>query len=176
LQAGSQVETLSTSTAAGTTAINLTGNEFANSVNGNAGANALNGGVGNDTLWGGAGTDTLTGSWGADRLNGGPGADRFDFDFIGETPANGFDTITDFSHAQADRIDLSTIDARTTVAGDQAFTFIGGAAFTGVAGQLRFASSGGNTWVAGDVDGNAAADFLILLTGIVPLLAGDFLL
>ena len=39
LSAGQEVETLATSNAAGTTAINLTGNEFNNRLNGNAGAN-----------------------------------------------------------------------------------------------------------------------------------------
>ena len=50
LTAGVAIETLRTANAAGTTAINLTGNEFANIVTGNAGANILNAGAGNDTL------------------------------------------------------------------------------------------------------------------------------
>jgi hypothetical protein len=33
--------------------------------------------------------------------------------------------------------DLATIDANTLVAGNQAFSFIGSAAFSGAAGQLR---------------------------------------
>ena len=57
LAAGVSVETLRTTNAAGTTAINLTGNELANTVTGNAGANVINGGGGNDTLTGGAGND-----------------------------------------------------------------------------------------------------------------------
>ncbi len=48
------------------------------------------------------------------------------------------DRIIDFSHAQGDRVDLARIDARFTVAGNQAFSFIGTAAFTGVAGQLHY--------------------------------------
>ena len=52
------------------------------------------------------------------------------------------DRITDFSHAQADRIDLSAIDASTGAAGDQAFSFIGAGLYTGVAGQLRFSVVG----------------------------------
>jgi hypothetical protein len=51
------------------------------------------------------------------------------------------DRITDFSHAQGDRIDLAGIDARFTVAGDQAFSFIGTGLYTGVAGQLRYAAA-----------------------------------
>ena len=40
------------------------------------------------------------------------------------------DTLVDFSHAQGDTFDLSAIDANTATAGNQAFTFIGEAAFT----------------------------------------------
>ena len=58
LSAGQEVETLATSNAAGTTAINLTGNEFNNRLNGNAGANMLNGGAGIDQLYGYGGNDT----------------------------------------------------------------------------------------------------------------------
>ncbi len=57
LAAGVSVETLRTTNAAGTTAINLTGNELINIVTGNAGANVLNGGGGVDTLTGNAGND-----------------------------------------------------------------------------------------------------------------------
>jgi len=42
LEAGSEVELVTTTNAAGTTAINLTGNAFANTIYGNAGANIVN--------------------------------------------------------------------------------------------------------------------------------------
>ncbi|VVO33456.1 Mannuronan C5-epimerase AlgE5 [Pseudomonas fluorescens] len=42
----------------GAAAVNLTGNELANTLTGNAAANILNGGAGADTLIGGAGNDT----------------------------------------------------------------------------------------------------------------------
>ena len=58
LAAGVAVETLRTTNAAGTAAINLTGNNLANIVIGNAGANNLNGGGGPDTMQGLAGNDT----------------------------------------------------------------------------------------------------------------------
>jgi serralysin len=78
LKAGVHVEQLLTANAAGTSAINLTGNEFANLVVGNAGANILNGGGGIDTLRGLGGDDAYhidnaadviqeTASGGADR-------------------------------------------------------------------------------------------------------------
>ena len=58
LNAGAQVETLRTAAPTATTAINLSGNEFANIVTGNAGNNVLNGRGGNDTLQGGAGNNS----------------------------------------------------------------------------------------------------------------------
>ncbi|MET4520156.1 hypothetical protein [Bradyrhizobium sp. I1.7.5] len=59
LAAGREIERLDTINAAGTTAINLTGNEFGQSIIGNAGTNILNGGGGADTLWGLGGNDTF---------------------------------------------------------------------------------------------------------------------
>jgi hypothetical protein len=76
--------------------------------------------------------------------------------------------------ASGDQIDLSQIDA---VAGgtDNAFNFVGSSAFQN-AGDLRVAVKGANTLVAGDVDGDGAADFAIVLAGVVALQAGDFIL
>ncbi len=53
----------------GTSAINGTGNELANSIAGNAASNQLNGGAGNDTLNGAAGADSLIGGLGNDFYN-----------------------------------------------------------------------------------------------------------
>lgn len=58
LRVGVEVERLTTIDAAATTAINLTGNEFAQTIVGNAGANRLYGAEGNDVLTGGAGATT----------------------------------------------------------------------------------------------------------------------
>ena len=71
----------------------------------------------------------------------------------------GADRITDFKR-DTDKLDLTPIDA---IAGgaDNAFSFIGAGAFAGVAGQLRAYSSGGNFFVAGDVNGDGVADFTI---------------
>ncbi len=59
LATGDNIEFMQTTNAALTTAINLLGNELAQSINGNAGANLLNGGGGNDTLTGGLGNDVF---------------------------------------------------------------------------------------------------------------------
>ena len=74
-------------------------------------------------------------------------------------------------------VDVSAIDANTTAAalGDQAFTFIGTAAFT-AAGQLHYVQTAGITILEGNVNAALGADFQIALTGTQNLLAGDFTL
>ncbi len=82
------------------------------------------------------------------------------------------DVVTDFDAAQGDRISLRAIDADTTLAGDQAFSWIGTAAFGGVAGQLRFAGG----VLQGDVDGDRVADFAMTLDGVTSLSRADVFL
>jgi Ca2+-binding RTX toxin-like protein len=166
------VERLSLS---GTADLDGNGNALANRLDGNAGANRLDGGEGNDTLYGGAGHDTLIGGGGADLLDGGLGADLLTgglgadrFVFRSAVEANG-DVISDFSVLQGDRIDLRGIDAVPSVPGDQAFVMIGDAAFSNVAGQLRFAGG----VLEGDVTGDGVADFQITLTGVASLSAAS---
>lgn len=165
-------------------------------LNGGLGNDTLDGGTGDDTLYGYIGDDTLIGNTGADRMNGGDGldllrggagrdvmtggaqADKFDFDSKTDsvTTAGQRDVIADFVRAQGDKIDLSTIDARTTAAGNQSFTFIGSAAFSGKAGQLHFRVEAGNAIVEGDLNGDRKADFAIEVRGLTSLLSGDFVL
>jgi len=161
---------------AGTTNLNGKGNALANRLDGNAGANSLDGGEGDDSLYGlggddtligGAGADFLDGGSGADRLAGGLGGDRFYFGSAGEAHR---DVIVDFSATQGDRINLLAIDANSRLAGDQAFAWIGSAAFGGLAGQLRFESG----MLEGDVDGDGTADFQIGVTGVASLTSASF--
>jgi Ca2+-binding RTX toxin-like protein len=136
----------------------------------------LFGGAGNDALIGGAGADTLFGAGGADNLTGGAGADVFRYDATSDSTTGAVDDISGFQ-AGLDKIDLSRIDADTLTADDQAFSWIGDAAFSHVAGELRFYESGGYGWVEGDTNGDGSADFVIALTAPPALLAqGDFLL
>jgi Ca2+-binding RTX toxin-like protein len=143
---------------------------------GGSGNDGLIGGGAAETLSGGAGNDTLYGVGGADVLVGGAGADRFFFAALNQSPVGGADRITDFSHAQADRIDLAAVDANGAGAGNGTFAFIGTAGFTGVAGQLHYALAGASTVVSGDVNGDRVADFQIILTGAIALVAADFVL
>jgi Ca2+-binding RTX toxin-like protein len=75
LGAGVAVESLTTASAVGTGAIDLTGNELDNAIQGNAGANVLDGSAGSDALSGFGGDDLLAGGAGDDRLEGGDGFD-----------------------------------------------------------------------------------------------------
>jgi Ca2+-binding RTX toxin-like protein len=79
LVAGSEIELLRTTGSATTYAVNLTGNEFNNTIVGNSAANIINGGGGADTLYGYGGDD----SYYVDN----PG------DVVVETAGNGTDTI-----------------------------------------------------------------------------------
>lgn len=147
-----------------------------NRLFGEEGDDSLTSGKGADRLEGGDGDDRLTGGRGQDTLVGGVGRDTFVFN-EGDSRAGRSlaDVITDFSHADRDRIDLSRIDAVAgTIDADESFSFIGDSKFTGVAGELRFAQVGGQTFVAGDVDGDSVADFQIALNGTIDLVAGDF--
>jgi Ca2+-binding RTX toxin-like protein len=156
----------------------LVGNSGANSLSGGNGNDYINGGAGNDTLNGGAGNDRLIGGAGRDTLNGGAGNDRFDFDLVSESPAGpaSRDSIVGgFSHG-SDLIDLATIDANTLVAGNQAFSFIGSAAFSGVAGQLRYTNYSGNVIIDADVNGDSTADMQILVAGTSFMTGTDFVL
>ncbi len=79
LGAGMEVEILSTAFQDGTQAIDLTGNELANTIVGNNGVNILTGGAGDDRLLGHGGDDVLIGGAGDDRMDGGLGVDTADF-------------------------------------------------------------------------------------------------
>lgn len=133
--------------------------------------------IGNDTLTGGTGSDSLSGDDGKDTLTGGAKNDVFYYDDFAESgPAKAArDLITDFSHRQADRIDLSEIDA-VDGGSDDAFIFLGADRFTGTEGELRAVRSARDTTVFGDIDGDKLADFAITLTGAMTLVAGDFVL
>jgi Ca2+-binding RTX toxin-like protein len=141
---------------------------------------SLYGGAGADSLIGGANGDLLRGNGGADTLTGGSGADTFQYFAAGDSTVAASDHILDFTNG-TDRIDLLRVDADTTQAGDQAFSFIDGNAFSGHAGELRTAydAGSGHWFVQGDTDGDGQADFQILVdvTGQnVHFAATDFIL
>ena len=85
--------------------------------------------------------------------------------------------IEDFVEGGEDRLDLSAVDANGAGAGNGAFAFLGAGAFTGAGAELRsVATSAALTVVSADLDGDAQADFALLLTGAHTLSASDILL
>ncbi|MDZ3833690.1 MAG: right-handed parallel beta-helix repeat-containing protein [Sphingopyxis sp.] len=153
---------------------NLSGDDGDDHLFGEAGNDTLLGGNGNDFLWGGDGNDILEGGAGSDVMTGGAGADEFRFrsDHIS---ADAVDVITDFQRG-VDVIGLRAIDANINTRADDAFKFVGTAAFSGKAGELRYEVSNGTAHVYGDVNGDGIADFTIVLNGVQTLGAEDFYL
>ena len=143
---------------------NLLGSGFADKLTGNGRANRITGGPG------------------ADLLTGGAGGDVFSYARLDDSPkGSGRDRIADFNAGTpttfVDRIDLSAIDAKTGP-GNQAFTFIGTAAFSNVKGQLRVQQAGTTAVITGDVNGDAIADFeidLLNFTDLTRLTSIDFI-
>ena len=154
----------------------LRGQENRDTLVGGAGDDRLYGGAQVDELFGGHGSDILSGGTGRDTLSGGTGEDLFLFDDgeTGNTLASA-DIVTDFSRIEGDKLRLEAIDA---IAGgeDDAFAFIGDAAFSGTAGELRYEQGANYTLVLGDTDGDGLADLAIRLDGVIDLTVQDFVL
>ncbi|MBP1858596.1 M10 family metallopeptidase C-terminal domain-containing protein [Rhizobium herbae] len=156
----------------------LTGSSHADKLYGNTGTNLLTGGSDDDLLNGGNGSDTLLGGLGADDLTGGAGGDTFVFRTLADSTVAmaGRDTIYDFSGMGGDHIDLSAIDANAMTSGNQAFTYLGTAVFTGNAGELRYIERASDTYVYGDTNGDKKVDFAIHLDDAISLSKEYFIL
>jgi Ca2+-binding RTX toxin-like protein len=127
----------------------LDGYGGADSLKGYGGADHLFGGGGQDYLVGMDGDDQLVGDDGNDMLNGGRGTDHLvgwsgtdtflfsSVEDLGLTRATA-DFILDVNPGEGDRMDLTGIDANVYAPGDQAFTFIGTAPFSGTPGEIRY--------------------------------------
>ena len=130
------------------------------------GGTVFTGGADNESIQGSAGNDTLTGGLGKDALTGGDGNDVYDFNAVAESPAGANKDVVSGFTSGADTIDLSGIDAISGNANaNDAFSYLAGAAFTNVAGQLRFDVA--TQTLQADVDGNGGADFEVQLVGVV---------
>ena len=140
-------------------------------------ADTLYGMDGDDFIDGGAGHDDISGGTGRDMLEGEGGADTFVWGSTSETyflkdrdgvvyDGCNMDVIEDFNSAEGDLIDLSGIDADLYVSGNQAFTFIGNAAFSGTPGELNYYQSGGDTYIQMQTGTSTDIEGVILLPGI----------
>lgn len=185
--------------AGGQGADNITGGPASDLLSGDVGNDTLDGLAGNDQLNGGDGDDTITGGLGDDDLTGGAGADTFAFaagDLSAAPSDTVFDEISDWETA-SDIIDyavdltivqnaasalavaainaegICTFDAADDTLAErivaaEAGINAGGAA---AAGQFCVFEQGGNSYVfiSDGVDGVAAGDMLIQLTGVTGL-------
>jgi serralysin len=149
------------------------------------------GGTGDDKLSGNSAANRLEGGSGADRLGGGPGVDSliggsggdvFVFSSLGDSQSYAHrsdgkkkapDMLADFQSG-VDRIDLSGIDAVWGTAANEAFIFVGAAAFSGQAGELRIVQGPDRVQVFADVDGNGIADFHLIVMSTT-IAAADFI-
>lgn len=148
-------------------ALNIYGDSASNLMYGlDAQNDILHGYADNDSLYGRTGNDELIGGTGVDGLFGGGGADTFVFDATNESLTTNPDVIGDFSHAEGDTIQLSSIGS---------FSFLGTSAFTGAGNEIRYGSDGsGNTLVHVDTNGDSVDDMVIKLIGNISLVSSDF--
>ncbi|HEX8443752.1 MAG TPA: M10 family metallopeptidase [Allosphingosinicella sp.] len=121
------------------------------------------GGAGNDILIGNQAANLLDGGRGADQLTGGAGADTFLFR-TGDSEPGARDVIADFASGQ-DKISFE---------GFGALSFVGNAAFSGKANELRYWNEGSSTFVGVDANGDRNVDLLIELSGTQTLSSADF--
>ncbi|HET9811489.1 MAG TPA: calcium-binding protein, partial [Sphingomicrobium sp.] len=137
---------------------------------------------GTDVMIGSASSEGFANVWvnvsGADVFTGNGGADIFDYTWA-VAGMNG-DTITDFDFD--DVIDLS-LNGSTELWGNGGYLadhFIGGADFSGIAGEYRFSAHDGMTFVEADTDGDGLADQVLTLANgeyaLVETLAGSNIL
>jgi Ca2+-binding RTX toxin-like protein len=154
LSAGAEIEAFATAAAAGTTALNLTGNAYANAITGNAGANMLNGGLGRDVLTGLGGTDS--------------------FVFDTALGANNVDTIADY--AKGERILLDdAIFARAGAVGQlTGAAFYSGTAAHDANDRIIYDAKTGAVFYDADGTGATAAVQFATVTGGPTLNAADF--
>ncbi|WP_181150071.1 M10 family metallopeptidase C-terminal domain-containing protein, partial [Ensifer aridi] len=171
----------------GSAADSITGNQAANTLWGYGGNDVLNGDSGNDALYGSDGRDKIRGGDGNDRILGGSGRDYLSGatgadTFVYKTPSEstvastGRDTIYGFLPSEADRIDLSAIDANAMTRTNNGFAFLGGKEFRGNAGELRYVKEATDTYIYADINGDKKADISIHLDVAIIMEKGFFVL
>jgi len=161
----------------------LYGSNYADTLTGTRGNNEIIGLGGADVIDGGAGNDLINGDQGKDTLTGGIGADRFNFVF---TPlAKDADLITDFSHAERDKIVLDPLaysglsDARGhAITSAELYAAAGATSAHDSTDRIIYNTTTGVLYYDADgIGGAAAVQIATLGTGTHPaLVAGDIML
>ncbi|MDO5612245.1 MAG: hypothetical protein Q4G14_03265 [Paracoccus sp. (in: a-proteobacteria)] len=131
--------------------------------------NSLYGGAGNDTLIGGKGGALFVGGSGRDIMTGGPvgeSADLFLFHFASDSRAGAARDIIRNFDIDEDRVSIE-MDADINQPGKQLF---GSLTQDGPsANAIWYHYEAGNTIIAADVDGDAVADFELLIEGVTDI-------
>lgn len=153
---GSEVEILETTDPRASTRLDLSGNEFNNTIIGNEGNN------------------TIVGYGGRDVLTGGGSGDVFVWTSTAETrqAATEADVVTDFNHLVGDQIAVNLIDADQTIAGDQEFKSVKfvdfQTSFFAGAGEIGYFTTATDTYIllntkvdAGPIDFEEATIHLV---------------
>jgi Ca2+-binding RTX toxin-like protein len=153
---------------------NVTGTGDGDTITGDARANELTGGGGGDTMTGGGGNDTLTGGAGADHLDGGAGLDHFDYAALSNSRNATPDTISNFGDTE-DKIDVSDIDAKAGVGGNQAFSVVDNSSAIGTISSTQV---GADTLLQFFTNNAPGAEMSILLTNFTAtnITIADFIL
>lgn len=129
-----------------------------NTLTGDASDNSLYGGVQADVISGGDGDDFIVGGLGVDTMTGGAGDDIF---FTLGNYTGGFaGTINDF---EVGDVVAGTV-AYDDFVGFFQIQFIGTAAFSGVAGEMRFEKVSGQTLIHLDTTGDSVANETLTLS------------
>jgi Ca2+-binding RTX toxin-like protein len=149
LAAESEVEVLETTFQAGTTALDLVGNEFDNTITGNDGVNTIVGGLGLDVMTGAGSGDVFV--WTSTAETGVAGAEA--------------DVVTEFNRAGGDLLAFNPIDANATGGtNDDAFTFVGvvdvnaGGSFR-APGQIGYFTTATDTYILLNTEADAGVDY-----------------
>lgn len=149
-------------------ACDVLGSNRLDRIVGGSGGDTLNGGFGGDLLRGGAGVDLLIG--------GGSEQDWLVFANLSDFTAGRPATTADFGFGGgADLIGLTAIDANAATPENDAFGYVGLAAFT-AAGQIRVAQDGVDAIVQINATGIGLAEMEIRLANFdaATLTAADF--
>jgi serralysin len=181
LTAGSEVETLHAVDRASTTAIDLVGTEFDQTIVGNNGQNTIVGSAAGDDVNG----DGVEDYDGLDVMTGNGGGDVFVWTAATETRPAGqeADVVTDCNRAQGDLLAFNPIDANVTNGAqvNDAFTFVGvvnvaaGASFT-APGQIGFFTTATDTFILLNTDADGFQEATIRLAGVHNVDASWFVL
>jgi Ca2+-binding RTX toxin-like protein len=129
-------------------------------INGHNGNDLLDGGPGNDDLWADLGNDTIVGGPGKDTYAGSPGTDILRFTAVSDSGVGARNRDVNTLFEAVDVYDLSPIDANPSIAGNQAFKFVGKAAFS-APGQVRVLESGQHTIIQVNTAGSSGAEMEI---------------